>query len=50
MKYIHEIWLPESGYVIDDREHFEKLEEGYIPLDENATEEIWIPITLKKKD
>lgn len=50
MKYIHEIWLPESGYVIDDREHFEKLEEGYNPLDENATEEIWIPITLKKKD
>ncbi len=50
MKYIHEIWLPESGYVIDDREHFEKLEEGYNPLDENATEEIWIPIMLKKKD
>lgn len=50
MEYIHQIWLPESGYSLDDREHFEILEEGYNPLDENATEEIWIPITLKKKD
>lgn len=50
MKYIHQIWLPESGYELDNREYFEILEEGYDPLDENATEEIWIPITLKKKD
>lgn len=50
MKYIHEIWFPNSDYEIDNREHFEVLEEGYNPLDENATEEIWIPIKLKKKD
>nr|WP_314466147.1 GyrI-like domain-containing protein [uncultured Clostridium sp.] len=50
MNYIHEIWLPESEYALDNREHFEVLEEGYNPNDENATEEIWIPITLKKKD
>ncbi|CQR74753.1 Bacterial transcription activator, effector binding domain [Sporomusa ovata DSM 2662] len=50
LKFIHEIWLPESKYTLDDREHFEILEEGYNPLDENATEEIWIPITLKEKD
>ena len=37
-------WLPTSGYSIDDRAHFEKLEEGYSPIDENAREEIWIPI------
>jgi len=47
MKYIFEEWLPKSGYEIDDREHFEVLEEGYNPLDENATEEIWIPIIKK---
>lgn len=50
MEYIHQIWLPESEYALDDREHFEILEEGYNPLDKNATEEIWIPITRMKKD
>lgn len=50
MKYTYQIWLPESGYELDNREYFEILEEGYNPLDENATEEIWIPITLKKKN
>lgn len=48
IRYIHEIWLPESGYEIDERERFEILGEGYNPLDEKATEEIWIPIILKK--
>jgi AraC family transcriptional regulator len=44
MTYIFEDWMPSSGYVVDDREHFEILEEGYNPMDENATEEVWIPI------
>ncbi len=47
MKFIFEEWLPESGCVVDDREHFGILPEGYNPLDENATEEIWIPIVSK---
>lgn len=47
MQYIFEEWLPSSGYKIDDREHFELLEEGYNPMDENATEEIWIPIVKR---
>lgn len=49
MHYIHEIWLPKSEYVIDDREHFELLQEDYNPMDEYATEEIWIPVKLKKR-
>ncbi|CAH2213542.1 GyrI-like domain-containing protein [Tepidibacter aestuarii] len=44
MKYIFEEWMPQSGYKIDNREHFELLEEGYNPMDESAKEEIWIPV------
>jgi len=44
MAAIFQGWLPSSGYVIDDREHFEVLEEGYSPTDLQAFEEIWIPI------
>ncbi len=47
MKFIHEIWLPESEYSLNDREHFEVLPENYNPLDEQATEEVWIPIVRK---
>lgn len=44
MAFIFESWMPTSGYQVDDRAHFEILEEGYNPMDENAEEEIWIPI------
>lgn len=44
MSFIFDNWLPQSGYKIDKREHFEILEEGYSPVDENAREEIWVPI------
>lgn len=44
MHFIFKIWLPQSGYEVDNREHFEILEEGYNPMDEKAREEIWIPI------
>ena len=42
--YIYGQWLPRSGYMLDDREHFELLPPGYRPKDPNATEEIWIPV------
>jgi AraC family transcriptional regulator len=42
MKHIFIEWLPESGYSLDNREHFEVLPENYNPMDPNATEEIWI--------
>lgn len=37
-------WLPQSNYQLEDRPHFEILEETYNPLDPNAEEEIWIPV------
>lgn len=42
--WIFNTWLPSSGYVLEDRPHFEVLEETYLPTDPNAEEEIWIPI------
>lgn len=47
MENIFGKWLPNSSYRLDDREHFEKLPEGYNPNDANATEKIWIPVILK---
>ena len=44
MQYIFGTWLPNSDYELDDREHFEVLQEGYDPSDINAQEEFWIPI------
>jgi len=44
LQYIFEQWLPNSEYEVDDRVHFEILPEDYNPTDENATEEIWIPV------
>lgn len=44
MQSIFTQWLPESGLIPDDREHFEILPQGYDPLDPNAREEIYIPI------
>ncbi len=44
MQYIFGKWLPESGYQLDNREHFELLPESYNPADPSAREEIWIPV------
>lgn len=45
--YIFGTWLPASDYELDTRPHFERLPEGYSPVDPNAWEEIWIPIRPK---
>ncbi|OED40127.1 AraC family transcriptional regulator [Flavobacteriaceae bacterium (ex Bugula neritina AB1)] len=45
--YIYATWLPNSGYVLDDRPHFEVLGENYKNNDPNSEEEIWIPIRKK---
>lgn len=42
--YIFGEWLPNSNYNLDNRPHFEVLEENYNPSDENSQEEVWIPI------
>ncbi len=46
--YILNEYLPSSEYELDSREHFEILPYGYSPIDENATEEVWIPIRIKE--
>ncbi|MDP4819728.1 MAG: GyrI-like domain-containing protein [Saprospiraceae bacterium] len=43
-QFIFGTWLPNSDYILDDRPHFEVLEERYTNDDPNSEEEIWIPI------
>jgi AraC family transcriptional regulator len=43
-QYIFGTWLPNSGYSLDNRSHFEILGEKYKNNDPNSEEEIWIPI------
>lgn len=43
-RYIFGDWLPNSGYQLDNRPHFEILGEKYKNNDPNSEEEIWIPI------
>ena len=47
--FIYGQWLPNSGYVLDDREHFELLPPGYRPDHMEATEEVWIPVRKANK-
>ncbi len=46
-QYIFGTWLPGSGYLLDDRPHFEILGEKYKNDDPESEEEIWIPVKLK---
>lgn len=43
-KEIFTEWLPQSGYRLDNRPHFEVLGEKYQNGSDNSEEEIWIPI------
>jgi AraC family transcriptional regulator len=43
-QYIFEEWLPNAGYQLDERPHFEVLGEKYKNNDPESEEEIWIPI------
>lgn len=42
--YIYRSWLPDSGYELEEREHFEVMGPKYLPNDPNAEEEIWFPV------
>ncbi len=46
-QYIFASWLPNSGYELDNREHFELLGEKYKHNDPSSEEDIWIPIKNK---
>jgi AraC family transcriptional regulator len=48
-QYIFSTWLPSSGYMLDDRPHFEILGEKYKNEDPESEEEIWIPVRPKMK-
>lgn len=37
-------WLPEAGYVTDDRPHFALMGEKYKNGDPNSEEDIWVPV------
>ena len=42
--YIFSQWLPASGYVLDNRPHFELLGEKYSHGDPASEEEVWVPV------
>ncbi len=43
-QYIFGTWLPQSGFQLDNRPHFEVLGEKYKNNDPDSEEEVWIPI------
>lgn len=43
-KTIFTQWLPQSGYVLDSRPHFEVLGELYRNGSDDSEEEIWVPV------
>jgi len=43
-KEIFTQWLPQSGYTLDNRPHFELLGDKYKNGSDDSEEEIWIPI------
>lgn len=43
-RYIYTQWLPDSGFQLDDRPHFERLGPRYKNNDPESEEEIWIPV------
>ena len=45
-KNIFTVWLPQSGYVVDDRPHFEVLGDKYMQGSDDSEEEIWVPVRL----
>lgn len=43
-QYIFGSWLPNSGFVLDDRPHFALMGEQYKNEDPDSEEELWIPV------
>jgi AraC family transcriptional regulator len=46
-EYIFGTWIPNSGFLLDDRPHFELLGNKYKNDDPESEEDIYIPIKLK---
>lgn len=47
VQYIHNQWLPQSPYQLDNRPHFEILTDTYKNNHPDSEEEVWIPVTHK---
>lgn len=43
-QYIYTVWLPGSGYLLDDRPHFFVMDHRYKQNDPSSEEEFWIPV------
>ncbi len=43
-QYIYAVWLPQSGYLLDERPHFELLGGRYKQGSPESEEDIWVPI------
>ncbi len=43
-QYIFTQWLPQSGYVVDNRPHFEVMGEKYKADSPDSEEELWVPV------
>lgn len=48
-QYILGKWLPQSGFELDNRPHFELLGDKYKNNDPNSKEEVWVPIRKKSR-
>jgi AraC family transcriptional regulator len=49
-QYIFGHWLPNSKYQLDNRPHFEIMDENYPGLDDpEAEEEVWIPVRTRSE-
>jgi AraC family transcriptional regulator len=48
-QYIFSTWLPNAGYVLDDRPHFAVMGAKYKNDDPNSEETLWIPIRAQEK-
>lgn len=49
-QYIFGTWLPDSGFALDNRPHFEILGKKYKHDDPDSEEEIWIPVKSLSND
>jgi AraC family transcriptional regulator len=47
-QYIFGTWLPNSGFLLDNRPHFALMGEKYKNNDPSSEEELWIPIKPKE--
>lgn len=47
--FVFGTWLREADFDLDDRPHFEILDNNWNPFDESANEEVWVPIKPREK-